>query len=928
MMRIPISLLAVAVAVAGAACGQRQIYYRVVLGLDDPCTETAECRTPLICGTSPSVCTPSHAVPEGGECVLSADCIAGHYCARGVCAPAGNGRNGEVCSSTAQCRSELYCAFEGLGGTCRPGGTKDLGDDCAASSDCVAAMVCDPLSNKCAVNWSAPAGNSCARDLDCVPDLGILCLADTGTTDPADRICTGTGPDGQPVPPWGGVRCPGAGELGSSFRVLFEVPRAAHEDFYRLPYPNDVRVKGGRVDVSGFPRPPLYAVPTDLMSRYVAAIGAEETGFGPNESVFLRLSAWPLKCAANCAQTSSCAAGCFGPGEPEPVLHIVDITDPARSTFSPVWYAWQASSAAPHYICGPWLAVMPLYRTPWEVGHTYIVFVHTRLKSADNQAMTQDSDFEAMLLASAPADPVLAAAHAAYAPLRAWLAAAPIYPQKHFTGVACPNGNECTSPQTCDPTAKTCAEWCRNNDPCPGTHVCDTTAHICMEAPVTVSGDDLGAAALFTIRDPTAMLSALGDAVATLTPAASGLVACTAASAVASCSAPTASVVEVQGKVALPVFQEGTAPYAAAGGGISVDGAGVPQVVRTEDVRFALSVPQGTIPPGGWPVVIYAHGTGGDYRSHLTEGLAEAFATAAHPAAVLGIDQVANGARRGSATASSETLFFNVANPSAAKGNSLQGAVDQMTLARAVPAVSAALSALAGMSGATLDGSKIAFVGHSQGATVGALAMAKEPKVGATVFSGAGGGLLDALAHKTSPYPMAAIVRMVLADPGLEDFRAHPALSLIQGYLDDVDAINFGRKITLEPAAGGNAKHLLHLVGIGDTYTPNQTAAALALRWAPGERQRYTCGGSNQACGIYVGGAGTDFDNPRATPPLTANFSGAANVALTVAVSVHQPAAGSDGHFVLFDDAKAQERAVAFLAAWLDTPAIPPTVVP
>ncbi|MBI3178975.1 MAG: hypothetical protein HYZ27_04900, partial [Deltaproteobacteria bacterium] len=428
----------------------------------------------------------------------------------------------------------------------------------------MAALLCDPISGECALTLSPPAGESCCVrsgcfDSLCAPDEGLVCL-------PSGE-CGGLGPDGQPMAPWAGVSCPAPGGV---FQVLFDVGTTS-SDFFRLPFPNDARLNtDGRVSLTGFPTPPLEVVPSDLLGRYVQAIEAEQNGFGPNQSVFLRFSDRPLFCASGCDTAGNCAPGCMGRGEPAPSVYLVDITA-SSYRFTPINYRWFASTGSTPYMCGPYVAVVPGSATPWEPGHTYAVFVHSRILSASNQPMVQAADFAAMLGTSAPADLRLNAAWAAYSPLRGWLATSPPYPA---------------------------------GDPDAGNPV--LTAH-------------LGGAAVFTVRDPTATLLALGDAIeARADPAVTSVIACTGAAPPATCASVAGlSFVEAQGLIDLPVYQQGTPPYVDQGGGIALDGAGVPQEQRIEPVRFALSVPTGGMPASGWPVVIYAHGTGGSYQSHL-----------------------------------------------------------------------------------------------------------------------------------------------------------------------------------------------------------------------------------------------------------------------------------------------------------------------
>ena len=67
-----------------------------------------------------------------------------------------------------------------------------------------------------------------------------------------------------------------------------------------------------------------------------------------------------------------------------------------------------------------------------------------------------------------------------------------------------------------------------------------------------------------------------------------------------------------------PNFQQGDPPYSSSGGAIT----NPPTVQRMETLRIAITVPKGDPPAAGWPVVIYQHGTGGDYKSFIGDGSA------------------------------------------------------------------------------------------------------------------------------------------------------------------------------------------------------------------------------------------------------------------------------------------------------------------
>ena len=137
--------------------------------------------------------------------------MSGLYCdrTRGVCAPGGSGESGEACSTDAQCRPPLYCGHTGFFGACTSSGSVDLHEPCTTTEDCLAGLYCG-------------VGNVCA-------------------------------PYSQAFPPFTGVTC--AADEGP-FRAYFEVPRPTlpPADFFRLPFPNDVRVRADRtLDLSRLP---------------------------------------------------------------------------------------------------------------------------------------------------------------------------------------------------------------------------------------------------------------------------------------------------------------------------------------------------------------------------------------------------------------------------------------------------------------------------------------------------------------------------------------------------------------------------------------------------------------------------------------------------------------------------------------------------
>ena len=326
-----------------------------------------------------------------------------------------------------------------------------------------------------------------------------------------------------------------------------------------------------------------------------------------------------------------------------------------------------------------------------------------------------------------------------------------------------------------------------------------------------------------------------------------------------------------------------------------LDGTGQPTTQGSLSVCLALTVPKTTMPAGGWPLVVYAHGTGGSFRSHVTEGVAGRLANVdgTTQMAVLGIDQVAHGTRRGASTVAPQNLFFNFTNPAAARGNVLQGAADQMALVRFARSLS--LPAATSPTGADITVGNVAFWGHSQGATEGAIAMPYTSNVTGAVFSGVGASLIDSLLTKKNPVNISAVVPVVLSESPANVSSSHPALGMLQNAIDPADPLNHAAAII---GAGPLAKHVFVPYGQGDTYATPITqltyvvAANLAVAAPPASVTKPD-----------------DLMSPANAVPIGGNTAGN----LTAVVRQYAPN-GYDGHFVVFKDADGKVNADRFLA--------------
>lgn len=408
-------------------------------------------------------------------------------------------------------------------------------------------------------------------------------------------------------------------------------------------------------------------------------------------------------------------------------------------------------------------------------------------------------------------------------------------------------------------------------------------------------GDERGdvvSAAVFTTQRATAIASAIRRGVfAAPAPSAANVM---------EQDGPTGLRVFV-GEYTAPNFQVGEVPYRNAPAGkieVGADGAAVVQ--RMEPMRLGLSIPASlgqVMPPAGWPVAIYAHGTGGDHLSFVDDGTARALA--AQGIAVISTDQVLHGPRNPGGDP--EIDFFNVTNPYAMRDNSLQGAADAWSQLRLVEGG----AIHAGAETILLDPARVFFFGHSQGGSTGPSFVALEPALRGAVLSGTAGLLTLSLLYKTSPIDIPAVVRALLRDDPVDE--DNPSLALCQMWFDRADGINYAplmvRRPSLAPDGSPLApRNIFQTEGFTDTYTPNPALEAMAV----------AIGGDlvRTPDTLDVRGLTALRGRNVLAPPFAHNAAGGR---ATAVLAQYAAPPDDDGHFVVFDVPLATRQAAAFL---------------
>ncbi len=270
----------------------------------------------------------------------------------------------------------------------------------------------------------------------------------------------------------------------------------------------------------------------------------------------------------------------------------------------------------------------------------------------------------------------------------------------------------------------------------------------------------------------------------------------------------------------------GEPPYDTFGTGrIAFDAEGAPLTVRRRTVQVGLTVPtQGTEPTGGWPVVLYGHGTGGDERTHFTD---EGEELAPVGIAMLGFEAALHGERYTGTTAVENLI---ISNPIAARDMVRQTVIDMMLFFRMLAAGSFDVPDSVAPGGITLARGPVLYMGHSQGAQEAGVLLGVEPTVQSAFLSaGGGGGLITLVDRLFEGQPIACFIAALISESCEVVNENHPALTLVaQPLLDPADPLSFTHRFVRERPADWAPLSLAMTEGTLDEATPPRSIEAMA----------------------------------------------------------------------------------------------------
>ena len=318
-------------------------------------------------------------------------------------------------------------------------------------------------------------------------------------------------------------------------------------------------------------------------------------------------------------------------------------------------------------------------------------------------------------------------------------------------------------------------------------------------------------------------------------------------------------------KIRLPQFQKGFPPYffyQEREGLFVFDSNGKLKRQRTQTVPVVITLPKIPMPPEGYPLVAYYHGTEGlstqvvdrgpiprPGRSRLPDrGPADVVGSqgfaSVSSALPLNPERLNNIAAVVFSDLLDGRIYLNPVNLSAYRDTFRQGVIEQRLLLSALERLRIAPESLEGCEGPTLPAGEPHFrlqtesviaLGQSQGAQYAVMMAAVEPRIQAVVPTGSGGFwslLFSELAGPNGPdediQEIGRLLGQVLKRSEPLN-HLYPALRLLQSSWEAVEPMVYMPRIAQRPLPDHPVRSIYQPVGQGDSDFPEVVFNAVAL---------------------------------------------------------------------------------------------------
>ncbi|RLB60109.1 MAG: hypothetical protein DRI90_14465 [Deltaproteobacteria bacterium] len=303
---------------------------------------------------------------------------------------------------------------------------------------------------------------------------------------------------------------------------------------------------------------------------------------------------------------------------------------------------------------------------------------------------------------------------------------------------------------------------------------------------------------------------------------------------------------ELHGTVTFPQYQRGDPPFSTEGV-FEFDDTGMPIEQRQEVAPVVITLPKEPMPAGGYPLVLYFHGSGGlsgqvvdrgkvmEVDGEPTKGEGPAHVVAAHGFAAAGSAHPLNPERYPGA---SELEYINFDNLGAFRDTFRQGVIEQRLYIDALLDLEIPPDLLTGCDGPSLPGGEQSYrfaaepllaMGQSMGGMYTNLIGAVDPRIQAVVPTGAG-GFWSFFMLETSLVGGKTLISILLKTDRELSYM-HPALQVLQTAWEPADPLVYMPRLAHHPLEGHPVRSVYEPVGRDDSYFPMVLYDAIALAY-------------------------------------------------------------------------------------------------
>jgi hypothetical protein len=306
-------------------------------------------------------------------------------------------------------------------------------------------------------------------------------------------------------------------------------------------------------------------------------------------------------------------------------------------------------------------------------------------------------------------------------------------------------------------------------------------------------------------------------------------------------SQPRSGFIELRGTIRYPQFQKGVPPFDRDGlFQFAPNGTLIEQ--RREVAPVVITIPTQRMPQGGYPLMMYFHGSNGLSTQMVDRGpitkvggqptprkgpgfvVAQAGFAAVSSALPLNPERLPGGP---------EDAYRNVKNLAAYRDNLRQGVFEQRLLLEALGNLRIPAALLENVPGVALPAGETEYrfqtastmaLGQSLGAQYANMIAAVEPKIRTVVPTGSGGFLSLLIAENQ----FAPVVGLALGTIQPLNYL-HPSLHLLQTAWETADSLPYMPRLARRPLPNHPVRSIYMPIGQGDLQIPQPVANASAL---------------------------------------------------------------------------------------------------